>query len=181
MRITVDTRKLTLAWAGCEDGPGENGLHEVGCRIGRGGVLPATSKREGDGATPRGIYPLRFGLWRADRLPPPRSRLVFHPIGADDLWCDAPGHPAYNRWVKAPAASGFAASHERLLREDMAYDLLLVIGHNDSPPVPGRGSAIFLHLDRPDHRPTLGCVAVEPAAMIRLLRDVGPGWEVEIM
>jgi L,D-peptidoglycan transpeptidase YkuD (ErfK/YbiS/YcfS/YnhG family) len=55
------------------------------------------------------------------------------------------------------------------------------MGHNDDPPVAGRGSAVFVHLDRPDHRPTLGCVAVEPDVMIQLIRDLTPGDEIEIV
>ena len=63
----------------------------------------------------------------------------------------------------------------------MAYDLMVVLGHNDSPPVPDLGSAIFLHLDRPDHRSTLGCVAVEPDVMVAILRSAGPGSVLEIV
>ena len=133
-------------------------------------------KVEGDGATPLGSFALRFGFWRPDRLPAPPTRLTMHAIGEDDLWCDDAEHPAYNRWVRAP----FAASHERMWRDDMAYDLVVVMGHNDGPPVPGRGSAVFVHLDRPDHRDTLGCVAVEPDAMLALLRDAKAGGEVVI-
>ena len=171
MQVKVDTQALTVSWESRE-----GGRVSVGCRIGRGGAVEAADKREGDGATPKGVYPLRFGMWRADRLARPPSALPFHPIVEDDLWCDDPGHAAYNRWVAAP----FSGRHERLWREDCAYDLLLVMGHNDSPPVPGLGSAVFVHLDRPDLRDTLGCVAVEPEAMVRLLREVGPGWEVVI-
>ena len=139
--------------------------------------MDASAKREGDGATPLGTWPVRWGMWRADRLAEPPSALVFHAIREDDLWCDEVGHSAYNRWVKAP----LEASHERLWQEDMAYDLLLVMGHNDDPPKPDKGSAIFFHLDRPDHRDTLGCVAVEPETMLRIVRAVEPGWVVEIV
>ena len=166
MIVHVDTQALTISWEG----------QEFTCRCGKSGAIAQDLGREGDAKTPLGDFPLRFGLWRPDRLPRPRSRLAFHPITDADLWCDAPGHPAYNRWVTA----SFAASHEVLMRDDMAYDIVLVMGHNDSPPVSGLGSAVFIHLDRPDHRSTLGCVAVEPDAMIRLARDAGPGDVVRI-
>ena len=171
MRVLIDSQALTIKW-----GDGENAV-SAACRIGKGGARPDVEKAEGDGATPLGVYPVRFGMWRADRLPCPESELAFHAITDADLWCDDPRHPAYNRWVRAP----FAASHERLMRDDMAYDLLLVMGHNDDPPVAGRGGAVFVHLDRPDHRPTLGCVAVEPDVMIQLIRDLTPGDEIEIV
>jgi len=166
MRFVVDTQALTISWEG----------KSFPCRIGQGGTVDAFDKREGDGATPRGIFPLRYGFYRPDRLPAPTSRLAFHPVTTADLWCDTPDHPAYNRWVKAP----FSASHEDLMRDDIAYDLILVIGHNDDPPITGLGSAVFIHLDRPDHRSTLGCIAVEPDTLIAILRAASPGDEIDI-
>jgi L,D-peptidoglycan transpeptidase YkuD (ErfK/YbiS/YcfS/YnhG family) len=114
------------------------------CALGRSGVTEAAAKREGDGATPLGDWPIRRLLYRRDRLPEhglPATALAAKPIGPNDGWCDDPGDPAYNRPVSLP----YAASHERLWREDGAYDLVVVLGHNDDPPVPGMGSAIFLH------------------------------------
>ena len=45
-------------------------------------------------------------------------------------------------------------------REDSLYDIVGVLGWNDAPVERGRGSAIFLHLARPDYAPTEGCVAL---------------------
>jgi hypothetical protein len=69
----------------------------------------------------------------------------------------APRCPLYNRPVRLP----YPASHERLWRDDRAYDVIVVLGHNDDPVVDGAGSAIFWHLAQPDWRATEGCVAVE--------------------
>ncbi len=135
------------------------------CRIGRRGYVDEILGREGDEKTPLGCYHARFGLYRADRLPRPRTALTLHPIHESDGWCDDPADPAYNRFVKRP----YGASHERLWRADGAYDVVLVISHNDSPPVPDLGSAVFIHIAQPDDRQTLGCVAVTPDVMIRLL------------
>ena len=143
---------------------------------GREGCIAAGEGREGDAKTPLGRYALRFGFVRADRLPAPRTALTMHALSEDDGWCDDPGHPAYNRWITLP----FAASHERLWREDGAYDVVLVMSHNDSPPVAGLGSAVFIHIRQPDHRPTLGCIALAPADMLALLRRVRPGTVVDV-
>jgi L,D-peptidoglycan transpeptidase YkuD (ErfK/YbiS/YcfS/YnhG family) len=124
------------------------------CVLGRGGIR--ADKREGDGATPAGSFPLRRALWRADRLRAPATALPITPIRPDDGWCDDPADAAYNRPVRLP----HPARHERLWRDDHLYDLIVVPGHNDDPPAPGRGSAIFLHLARPDWGPTEGCVAL---------------------
>jgi L,D-peptidoglycan transpeptidase YkuD (ErfK/YbiS/YcfS/YnhG family) len=97
-------------------------------------------------------------LFRADRGPPPRCAVPVEPIAPEDGWCDDPRHRAYNRPVRLP----FDGSHERLWREDALYDIVGVLGWNDDPVQPGRGSAIFLHVARPDFAPTEGCVALAP-------------------
>jgi L,D-peptidoglycan transpeptidase YkuD (ErfK/YbiS/YcfS/YnhG family) len=146
------------------------------CVLGKGGVRPAADKREGDGATPLGTWPMRRVLYRPDKGPAPRTALPVRAIAPDDGWCDAPADPAYNRPVKLP----YAASHERMWRVDDVYDLVVVLAHNDEPVVPGMGSAIFLHLMQPDRRPTEGCVALTRADMETLLALAGPGSAMEI-
>ena len=143
---------------------------------GREGVVPGEQGREGDAKTPLGDYSLRFGFYRADRLPRPKTSLTLHALGHDDGWCDAPDDPAYNRWIQTP----YPASHEKLWREDGAYDVILVISHNDSPPTPGLGSAVFIHCRQPDHRATLGCLALSPPDMWALLPKLVMGQTVEI-
>ena len=124
------------------------------CALGRGGVR--VEKQEGDGATPAGRLPLRRLLYRADRVAPPACRVPVEPLSPEDGWCDDPGDAAYNRRVRLP----YPARHEHLWREDRVYDLIGVLGWNDDPVIRGRGSAIFLHLARPDLAPTEGCIAL---------------------
>jgi len=133
------------------------------CALGRGGI--SVVKREGDGVTPAGRFPLRRLLYRADRLPAPRCALPAAAIQSHDGWCDASGDAACNRQVRLP----YAASAERLWREDGLYDLVLVLGHNDAPPVAGAGSAIFVHVARADYGPTEGCVALAKADLLEVL------------
>jgi len=135
------------------------------CRLGKKGSVIASKGREGDHKTPIGEYHIRFGLYRADRLPCPKTKLNFWPLREDDGWCDASGDPAYNRFVRLP----FTASHEKLWREDGAYDVIIVMSHNDSPPLSGLGSAVFIHVAQPDDRQTLGCIALAPEVMSKLL------------
>ena len=144
---------------------------ELRCALGRSGVVAATVKREGDGATPAGRWPLRRVLYRPDRLRAPITRLHVTPLETCDGWCDAPGDLAYNQPVTLP----YAASAERLWRDDPLYDLIVVLGHNDDPVVAGHGSAIFLHVARPDYAPTEGCVALARADLLAVLADAGPG------
>lgn len=148
----------------------------VPVRIGKAGFADSAQAKEGDAKTPLGAYNLRFGFYRADRLPPPQSPMVFRALRPDDGWCDAPDDPAYNRFIKTP----YAASHESLWRDDGAYDIILVMSHNDSPPVSGKGSAVFFHVSQIDDRQTLGCVALSPDAMARLLPRIYNGQRVII-
>ena len=138
------------------------------CALGRSGIRP--DKREGDGATPAGAFRLVEVLYRPDRTVKPRTALPSLAIRPDSGWCDDPGSRFYNRPVCLP----FAASHERLWRDDRLYDLLVVLDYNLAFPRRGRGSAIFLHLAAPDFLPTAGCIAIGPTAMRRLLAVAGP-------
>lgn len=141
------------------------------CAIGRAGACPAADKREGDGRTPLGEWPIRGVMFRRDRLTPPDGYgLPWRWIAEEDGWSDDPADPAYNRPVRHP----HRFSAERLWREDGAYDAILILGYNDTPPVPGRGSAIFLH-GMTVSGVTEGCVALAPADLMRLLSELRPG------
>jgi L,D-peptidoglycan transpeptidase YkuD (ErfK/YbiS/YcfS/YnhG family) len=97
-------------------------------------------------------------------------------LSPDDGWCDDPSSPQYNQHVMLP----FAPGHETLWRDDHVYDVIVVLGHNDDPPVSGMGSAIFMHLARPDYTGTEGCVAVALPDMLNFLRAAKPGDAIEI-
>lgn len=146
------------------------------CALGRGGVVPAADKREGDGASPAGIWQMKRLFYRADRLTAPRTRLPCIALKPQDGWCDAPQHPLYNRPVTRP----FVASHEALWREDHVYDIIVELNHNDHPIVPGLGSAVFFHLAHDDYRPTEGCVAISLTDMQNVLAQTTIGTELEI-
>lgn len=149
-----------------------------------GGEAPAAcghagvrvDKREGDGATPEGCFPLVCGYYRPDRLAPPSTGLPLSPLRPNDGWVDDPADPRYNRLVLLP----YPAHHEQMWRADGLYDLLIVIGYNIDPPAPGRGSAIFLHVARDDFAPTEGCIAIGRDALLGVLGLLGPGSRITI-
>jgi len=145
------------------------GTTVVPCAIGRHGARIA--KREGDGATPIGVFALRWLLYRADRMARPRTVLAARAVRRHDGWCDDPQSRRYNHPVFLP----FAASHERLWRDDGRYDLVIGLGHNDRPVRPGHGSAIFLHVASPGLAPTAGCVALRGGDLRRLLARLADG------
>ena len=150
---------------------------ETRCALGKGGVIPAADKREGDGCSPLGVWPIRRVLYRPDRTPAPQSRLPVQAIRPIDGWCDASGDPNYNRPVTLP----YPASAEQMWREDKVYDFVLVLGHNDDPVIPLMGSAIFLHVARPNFEPTEGCVALQAWDVLELIGKAEPGSAVSIV
>jgi len=139
------------------------------CALGRGGVRHV--KTEGDGVTPVGCFALRRVLYRADRGPAPGTALPIAALDPADGWCDDPADAHYNRPVRLP----HGACAERLWRDDGVYDLIVILGHNDDPPVAGAGSAIFLHVARPGYAPTEGCIALAAADLRAVLAACAPG------
>lgn len=140
--------------------------------IGRGGIVPAREKREGDGATPRGTHRLIGLLYRPDRLARRQLPPWALPIGLSDGWSDDPEDPEYNRFL--PGAPAHPFSHERLRRRDPLYDVILLTDWNWPEGVPGRGSAIFVHTWRAPRRPTAGCVAFALEDLLWIVRGLQP-------
>lgn len=161
LEVTADAR---LIWpdGGCR------------CALGRGGRRH--DKREGDGATPIGRFPLRRVHFRPDRVAAPNTGLPCRPLTSSDGWCDDPEDAQYNTLVRLP----YGGRHEEMWRQDHVYDLIVEIGYNDAPPVPGEGSAIFLHVAREDFTPTEGCVAIPADELAQLVDLLEPDSEIVI-
>jgi L,D-peptidoglycan transpeptidase YkuD (ErfK/YbiS/YcfS/YnhG family) len=170
-RLLVHTTTSQLFWPG----------GTTTCASGKNGVCLEADKREGDGKTPLGCYGLRSVFVRQDRL---GSSLVtvlpLTPLEPDFGWCDASGDPLYNQFIRHP----YPASAEHLWRDDGLYDIIVVLGHNDAPVVPGLGSAIFLHCCtyRTDGtlKPTQGCIAVPRDALVAMLTEASPASVIDI-
>ena len=123
------------------------GPQRIAVALGRSGIK--ANKREGDGATPAGSFrPLRV-WWRSDRAHRPSVLLPCRPIGPADGWCEDPRDRRYNRPIRLPPG----APGDRLTRADGLYDLIIEIDHNARPRIAGRGSAVFIHVARPEFRP----------------------------
>jgi L,D-peptidoglycan transpeptidase YkuD (ErfK/YbiS/YcfS/YnhG family) len=150
------------------------GPHALTVVLGRGAI--AANKREGDGATPRGVFQLIRLWWRPDRLPRPRTALPVRRIDRALAWCENPADRRYNRPFRRSANE----PGDRLWRDDHLYDLVIEISHNTRPRIAGRGSAVFLHVARPDRSATAGCVALDAKDLRRLLGRLGPRTRIEI-
>ena len=133
--------------------------------VGRNGIASLHEKKEGDGKTPSGAYPIVMAFGKEAVL---KTGLVYRQTMDDDIWIDDSTSDQYNCWVKLPTK---AASYEKMRRKDGLYDLGAVIAYNIEPVVPGNGSAIFLHVWRDyGRKPTAGCVALDRGHLRRLLK-----------
>ena len=142
--------------------------------LGRRGIR--ANKREGDGATPRGRFRLLRVWWRPDRAPRPRTALPVRRITRDLAWCEDAADRRYNR----PFCRSANEPGDRLWRDDRLYDVLIELDHNTRPRVAGRGSAVFVHVARPNRAPTAGCVALGAKELRRLLERLGPNTRISV-
>jgi len=138
-------------------------------RVGRAGI--SARKREGDGTTPAGTF--RLGATVYGVAPDPGVRLGYHRLACGDWWNEDPGSPGYNRFRHVPCGTmpAFGGASEALWRIVPQYRYFAVIRYNDAPVVPGRGSAIFLHVAA---GATAGCVSLPERKLVRLLRLLRP-------
>jgi L,D-peptidoglycan transpeptidase YkuD (ErfK/YbiS/YcfS/YnhG family) len=142
--------------------------------LGRSGIR--ANKFEGDGATPRGRFrPLRL-WWRPDRHPRPATGLPIRRITPQIAWCEDTSDRRYNRAFNRSATE----PGDRLWREDHIYDFIVEIDHNTRPRVAGRGSAVFIHVARPNRSPTAGCVALASRELERLLAALSPRTRIAV-
>ena len=137
--------------------------------IGKNGFAPAGEKREGDGRTPSGVYPLKMTFGYDEIV---KTKMLYRQTLADDLWIDDPQADDYNRWVKKQETH--AASYEIMKRDDNLYKYGIIIEYNTDPVIKGNGSAIFLHIWKGENIPTAGCVAVSEENILKILGWLDP-------
>ncbi len=140
-------------------------------RLGRNGL--SDHHVEGDGTTPTGAYglgPVIYGL-----APDPGVRYPYHRLVCGDWWNENAASPGYNTFQHVPCGTtpSFARSGDYgLWLSKRAYPHFVPIRYNTDPVVPGRGSAIFLHVDW--GHATHGCITLAPSRLTTVLRWLRP-------
>ena len=137
--------------------------YKLKCSIGKSGIT--NSKKEGDLATPKGIFKLGLLYYRKDRNKSLKSKLKKRTIKKNMGWCDDIKSKKYNQEIHFP----FKYGAERLYRKDEIYDIFVNIKYNHSPIVKGKGSAIFLHLTNKKYKATKGCIAIVKKDFLKIL------------
>ena len=137
--------------------------YKLKCSIGKSGITH--SKKEGDLATPKGLFKLGLLYYRKDRNKSLVSKIKKRVIKKSMGWCNDSRSKKYNREIYFP----FKYGAEKLYRKDKMYDIFINIKYNHSPIVKGKGSAIFLHLTNKKYKPTNGCVAILKKDFLKIL------------
>lgn len=149
--------------------------------IGASGPITPHDKREGDGYTPLGRYPLVAGYYRADRGPQPNGTFPWHAIKPGDSWNEDPHSDNYNQLEFInPAELGEGG----LWKTGPQRDVLIVIGYNGAggsgPIVAGKGSALYIHPTPPGARESRGCVMLSPEHVREIAEQLMPGDDIDI-
>ena len=148
--------------------------YKLKCSIGKSGIT--NFKKEGDLATPKGVFKLGLLYYRKDRNKSLKSKLKKKVIKKNMGWCNDIKSRKYNKEIYFP----FKYSAEKLYKKSKIYDIFLNIKYNHSPIVKGKGSAIFLHLTKQRYSPTKGCVAIQKKDFLRILPLINKNTKISI-
>ena len=148
--------------------------YKLKCSIGKSGITGF--KKEGDLATPKGVFKLGLLYYRRDRNKSLKSKLKKRSIMKNMGWCNDIRSKKYNQEIYFP----FKYGAEKLYRKDKVYDIFFDIKYNHSPIVKGKGSAIFLHITNKKYRATKGCVAILKKDFLRILPLISKNTKISI-
>ena len=137
--------------------------YKLKCSIGKSGIT--ASKKEGDLASPKGIFKLGMLYYRKDRIKSLKCKIRKRIIKKNMGWCNDSRSKKYNQEICFP----FKYHAEKLYRKDNIYDIFINIKYNYRPSVKKKGSAIFLHLANSNYKPTSGCVAIAKRDFLNIL------------
>mgnify|MGYP000927459190 FL=1 len=102
--MNIYIKKKTLIYKG----------YKLKCSIGKSGT--SRSKKEGDLATPIGIFDLGCLYYRKDRIKLPKCKLAKKIIKKNMGWCDDIKSKKYNREISFP----FKYSAEKLYKKSIS-------------------------------------------------------------
>ena len=143
------------------------------CSIGKSGTRK--NKKEGDNATPQGIFSLGKFYYRPDRIKKVSTNLHYKIIKKNMGWCNDPKNIKYNQEVNSKKIK----NSEKLFRNDYKYDAFIVINYNSNPVIKNKGSAIFLHLTK-NYKPTAGCIAIKKNDFFKLIKTINNKTKIKI-
>jgi len=143
------------------------------CSVGKNGIIK--NKREGDKATPKGLFSISKLYYRADRVNKPQTKISTKVITKKMGWCDNPTSCHYNKEFEITKK----LKHEKLFKKDNSYNYFIVIDYNTKKKIPFKGSAIFIHLTE-NYKKTAGCIALRKKDFIILTKLINKKTKIKI-
>jgi zinc D-Ala-D-Ala dipeptidase len=156
--VPVVVGRTGIAWGVGFDGVSTEGPH----------------KREGDGKSPAGMFPLDtvFGFAPPGSLQSLRMPYVQLRPSTDCVDDTASSH--YNTVVDRAAVTKIDWNSAEHMRTVGQYEVGVIVGYNAMPPVKARGSCIFLHVWAGPESHTAGCTAFDGAKLRDLISWLDP-------
>lgn len=153
-QISVVIGKSGLAWG--------IGLHTIPHEASMG-------KREGDLKAPAGIFSLgkAFGFAPSNEMGDLQIEYLALHGGYEAI--DDPDSLYYNQIVNRGKVFDPDWKSSEKMREISLYEIGLTVDHNFPNPIPGAGSAIFLHIWRNGFSGTAGCTAMSKEDLMTIL------------
>ena len=148
--------------------------YKAKCAIGKRGI--GYKRKEGDLITPKGIYKIKYILYRKDRVKKIQTKIKTIAIKKNMGWCDDPKSKDYNKLIRLP----FAYNFEKLFRKENNYDIILILNYNMSPIIKNKGSAIFIHITKQNYKKTEGCIALKRAHLLKIIKKINKNTKVKI-
>ena len=149
--------------------------YKAKCTIGKRGIGNKT--KEGDLITPKGIYKVKYVLYRKDRVKNINTKIRKIIIRKNMGWCDDVRSKQYNKLIKLPSSY----NHEKLYKKENIYDIILVLNYNMEPIIKNKGSAIFIHVSNRNYKKTEGCVALKKTHLLKILKVLKKNTSVKIL
>lgn len=136
--------------------------------IGKKGFASLHKKKEGDGKSPSGIFSITTAFGYNPNMD---TALKYISLNNKHKWVDDVNSKFYNQLIEQTYFSG---SYETMRRRDHLYEHGLVLNYNTNPIIKGKGSAIFIHVERRAKSPTAGCVSFPQKVVLQLLNWLEP-------
>ena len=118
---------------------------------------------EGAYMTPFGLYPVGEAFYFNEK---PITGLDSFVVTPDTYWVDDPASQFYNQRREGVTDKDWNSA-EHMIDYPYQYEYGFVIKYNMDPIVPGKGSAIFFHIN---DKCTAGCVAVSREECLAYLK-----------
>lgn len=141
--------------------------------VGRNGITQ--HKKEGDGATPSGIFSLGTSFGFAAK-PDFALKLPYLPITKTTVCVDDVKSTYYNKIIDSDKVvkASWNNSGEQMREKVPQYIWGLVVNYNLPHAEADKGSCIFMHIWTNSQKGTAGCIAMSDANIKKLLHWIDP-------